>query len=84
MGLSDTAGVIRPVAPPALLSRCCHTMCAHSRRMCAQQGGGYLVICACGGLCYRAAPCSLSSRYTYRKDIKDFMAFAGLRQVVYL
>jgi hypothetical protein len=34
--------------------------------MCAQQGGGYLVICARGGLCYRAAPCSLSSRYTYK------------------
>jgi hypothetical protein len=63
------APVSRPLSdswcPRTLLSRCCRAMCAHYRRMCAQPGGGYLVICARGGPCYRAEPCSLSSRYTY-------------------
>jgi hypothetical protein len=61
---SDTAGVIRPVAPTALLSRCCRGGCAHYRPMCAQQGGYYHGICARGGPCYRAEPCSLLSRYS--------------------
>src|SRR4029453_12849354 len=48
-----------------LLSRCCRTMCAHYRTMCAQQGGCYLTMCARDRRCCRAEPWSLSSRYSY-------------------
>jgi hypothetical protein len=52
-----------------LLSRCCRRVCAHYRRMCARGGGYYRGMCARGDPCYRAGSISLSSRYSYEREL---------------
>ena len=54
-----------------LLSRCCRTLCAHYRRLCARGDRSYRRLCARNWRCYRAEPISLSSRYSYAVVIQD-------------